>query len=587
MHNLEARHHPWLPPDRVTRAPIPVLSPEPHSKGSRVIYWAAAIVVLTLVAMASGKVPPVLALATGLAAAGVTGVVEPSALFGGLSNGGVITVAAMLVIAKGVIHTGVVSRVAWRLLRTVRSAGQTLRRLIVPVGVMSALINTTPIVAMLIPAVKELQQTRGIPARQVLLPIAHATTLAGSTTLIGTSSNLLIAGIASGAGVEVGMYSFAVVALPVCLVGWAWLLVASPRAFTAAQDAPDTDRDWRVELPVAPRAIGIGRRARDLGVASTQLYSLVTIRRGLDELDAEQPLDAGDVLVFDATEEGVAALWRSPRFGLMEQRLYAASVAPGERGTLGDLEAHGDVDVIAARTREPLQETMANAGDTVYLTCEDPQALQQHSDIGLWQDAAGKAPQPGRTWWALGILLGVILAASFGLARVEIAAFTGAVLMVLSGVLTPRAAVRALDWNVLFILAGSVGLGAIVVESGIADVISDAITTVSAGSLTAVVITLAVSTTILTNITTNAAAASILTPIGLTLAAAFDVDPLVLLALIGTCISLTFLNPFSHQSNLMVMQPGRYRMGSFVKFGIPLVIVSLVTAIAVSYVAVS
>lgn len=551
------------------------------------IYWAAAIVVLTLVAMASGKVPPVLALATGLAAAGVTGVVEPSALFGGLSNGGVITVAAMLVIAKGVIHTGVVSRVAWRLLRTVRSAGQTLRRLIVPVGVMSALINTTPIVAMLIPAVKELQQTRGIPARQVLLPIAHATTLAGSTTLIGTSSNLLIAGIASGAGVEVGMYSFAVVALPVCLVGWAWLLVASPRAFTAAQDAPDTDRDWRVELPVAPRAIGIGRRARDLGVASTQLYSLVTIRRGLDELDAEQPLDAGDVLVFDATEEGVAALWRSPRFGLMEQRLYAASVAPGERGTLGDLEAHGDVDVIAARTREPLQETMANAGDTVYLTCEDPQALQQHSDIGLWQDAAGKAPQPGRTWWALGILLGVILAASFGLARVEIAAFTGAVLMVLSGVLTPRAAVRALDWNVLFILAGSVGLGAIVVESGIADVISDAITTVSAGSLTAVVITLAVSTTILTNITTNAAAASILTPIGLTLAAAFDVDPLVLLALIGTCISFTFLNPFSHQSNLMVMQPGRYRMGSFVKFDIPLVIVSLVTAIAVSYVAVS
>ena len=163
------------------------------------IYWAAAIVVLTLVAMASGKVPPVLALASGLAAAGVTGVVEPSALFGGLSNGGVITVAAMLVIAKGVIHTGVVSRVAWRLLRTVRTAGQTLRRLIVPVGVISALINTTPIVAMLIPAVKELQQTRGIPARQVLLPITHATTLAGSTTLVGTSSNLLIAGIAGNA----------------------------------------------------------------------------------------------------------------------------------------------------------------------------------------------------------------------------------------------------------------------------------------------------------------------------------------------------------------------------------------------------
>jgi di/tricarboxylate transporter len=187
----------------------------------------------------------------------------------------------------------------------------------------------------------------------------------------------------------------------------------------------------------------------------------------------------------------------------------------------------------------------------------------------------------------LAILLGVIIAASFGLLRVELAAFTGATLMVLTGVLTPRAAVRALDWNVLFILAGSVGLGAIVVDSGLADVISDTITTISSGSLIAVIVTMTLATAILTNITTNAAAASILTPVGLTLAATLDIDPVILLALIGTCISFTFINPFSHQSNLMVMQPGRYRMGSFVKFGIPLVIVSVLTTIGVSYVVLS
>ena len=246
------------------------------------IYLAAAIVILTLVGMASGKVPPVLALACGLAAAAVTGIAEPSQLFSGLSNGGVITVAAMLVIAKGVIHTGVVSRVAWRLLATVQTAGQTLRRLVVPVGITSALINTTPIVAMLIPAVKELQQTRGIPARQVLLPMAHATTLAGSTTLVGTSSNLLIAGIAGNSGVEVGMFSFAAVALPVCVIGWVWLLIASPRAFSAAQESPDVDLDWRVEMPVAAGAIGIGRVAEDLGIATTQEYRLLGIHRGND-----------------------------------------------------------------------------------------------------------------------------------------------------------------------------------------------------------------------------------------------------------------------------------------------------------------
>jgi di/tricarboxylate transporter len=544
---------------------------------------AALIVIGTLVAMASGRIPPVLALATGLALAAITGISEPSSLFAGLSNGGVITVAAMLVVAKGVIHTGVVSRVTWRLLSSVTSAGQTLRRLIPPVGVTSALMNTTPIVAMLIPAVKELQQTRGIPARQVLLPIAHATTLAGSTTLIGTSSNLLIAGIAGGAGVDVGMFSFAIVALPVCLVGWVWLLIASPRAFSAAQDEAEPTMDWRVELPVAVRAIGIGRRADDLGVATTQQYRLQGIQRDGREVAPDERLVAGDLLVFQATEDGIAALWGSPRFGLGEQRLYAASLAPGETGTLGDLEEHGDVEIVAARTSQPLHEAQTNAGETVYLTCAVPEALQEHSDIGLWQNASGKAPQPAKTWPALLILLGVIIAASFGLAQVEVAAFTGAVLMVLTGVLTPRAAVRALDFNVLFILAGSVGLGAVVVDSGLADVISDAVTTVSAGSVIGVIVTVTLVTTLLTNITTNAAAASILTPVGLTLAAGLGVDPVVLLALIGTCISFTFLNPFSHQSNLMVMQPGRYRMKSFAMFGVPLVAISVVAAIATAW----
>src|SRR5205085_1881751 len=149
------------------------------------------VVVATLAAMVSGKVPAVLALATGLAVGGILKLAPVPALFAGLSNGGVITVAGVLVIAKGVVKT--IARATWRLLATVTTAAQALRRLIVPVGVASALMNTTPLVAMLIPAARQLQQTRDVPAREVLLPVAHATTLAGSVTLIGTSSNLLIA----------------------------------------------------------------------------------------------------------------------------------------------------------------------------------------------------------------------------------------------------------------------------------------------------------------------------------------------------------------------------------------------------------
>jgi len=276
-------------------------------------------------------------------------------------------------------------------------------------------------------------------------------------------------------------------------------------------------------------------------------------------------------------------LWGSPRFGLSEQRLYSASVGPGEHGTLRDLEDEGDVQVIAAESDRPLRKTKALPGETIFVTCASPQALSEHDELRLWQDVAGKAPQPGRTWLALGILVAVILAATLSLVAVELAAFTGAVLMVVTGVLTPRAAVRALDWNVLFILAGSVGLGAIVVESGIADLIAQAIGYLSANSLPLLVVVFAVTTAILTNLVTNAAAASILTPVAITLAASMELNPVMLLALIGTCISFTFINPFSHQSNIMVLRPGGYSMMSFVRFGIPLIAVSLVSVCVVTY----
>jgi di/tricarboxylate transporter len=155
--------------------------------------------------------------------------------------------------------------------------------------------------------------------------------------------------------------------------------------------------------------------------------------------------------------------------------------------------------------------------------------------------------------------------------------------MVLTRVLTPRAAARALDWNVLFILAGSVGLGAIVVESGLAAVLARSIEQVSAGSMAIVVVVFALTATVMTNLITNAAAASILTPVALGIATRLGLNPVTLLALVATCISFTFINPFSHQSNLMVMGPGAYSTRTFAKFGAPLLVVSLVTVSVVAW----
>ncbi|GAB5901670.1 SLC13 family permease [Mycolicibacterium mageritense] len=544
---------------------------------------AAVIVVATLVAMTTGRAPAVLALICALVAAGLLGIATPSELFGGLSNAGVITIAAMLVIAKGVLHTGVVSRVTYRLLSGVHTSSQALLRLIPPVGFVSALINTTPIVAMLIPAAKELQQQSGVPARGVLLPIAHATTLAGSATLIGTSSNLLIAALAAPSGVEMSMFSFVPVAVPVALAGWIALLVTPSRMLRGGPEITERDLTWQTEIPVSAKANAVGRTAAELGIRATAEFQLQEILRWGKPIAADSVLAEDDVLVYRATEAGVRMLWGSPRFGLSPQRLYLVAVAGNEDATVRDLEENEDITVIAAQTSKRLRDAHADPGALCLVTAGSVEVLADNPLVALWQQATDKAPQTGKTWIALAILAGVVTAGSFGLALVELIAVAGAVLMVLTRVLTPRSAVRALNWNILAIIAGSIGLGTIVVNSGLGGHISAAILSLSGDNTALVVLVIAVGTTVLTNIVTNAAAAAILTPVVLTIAGTTGLDPVLLLILVGTCISFTFLNPFSHQSNLMVMRPGGYSTATFVRFGIPLTAVSVLTAFAVGW----
>ncbi|WP_425004483.1 SLC13 family permease [Mycolicibacterium sp. S3B2] len=544
---------------------------------------AAVIVVVTLIVMTTGRQPAVLALICALVVAGLAGIATPAELFAGLSNGGVITIAAMLVIAKGVLYTGVITRVTYRLLNGVTTATQTLARLVPPVGVASALINTTPIVAMLIPAAKELERQSGVPARGVLLPVAHATTLAGSATLIGTSSNLLIAGIADPAGVELTMFSFVPIAVPVALVGWAVLFLLAPRMLRGATEHKERKLEWRAEIPVARGSNAVGRTAASLGVATTPDFELLEIQRWGEAVDAAEPMQADDVLIYRATESGVRTLWASPRFGQAPQDLYMVSISTDEQKSVRDLEVDDNIEVIAAQTTKLLRDAPARPGEMCLVTARSVEKLADNPLVGLWQKVAGKAPQTRKTWIALLILLAVVTSAALNLAPIELIAVTGATLMVVTGVLTPRSAVRALNWNILAIIAGSVGLGVIVVNSGLGDIISSAILSLSTGSAALVVLVIAVGTTILTNIVSNAAAAAILTPVALTVADTTGMDPILLLTLIGTCISFTFINPFSHQSNLMVMKPGGYSTATFVRFGIPLILVCVVTAFLVGW----
>ena len=401
-------------------------------------------------------------------------------------------------------------------------------------------------------------------------------------SLIGTSSNLLIAGIAAGRGIEMGMLSYAPVALPTALVGTLVIYLVAPLLLRGKVASTQPAHDWRVEIPVTAHALINGHRASTEGVARTQQYELAGIHRWGEVVDPDSEIEADDLLTFSATEAGVSALWRSPLFGHSPQRLYATTIKLAQGKTLRDFEGDS-LRVVAARTDRPLRETVPAPGDTCFVTTENVDAIARNEAFALWQSAAGRAPQPGNTWIAVAIMGAVIALATLGLLPIVLAAVAGAVLMVLTGVLTPGSAGRALDWNVLFVIAGSVGLGAIVVSSGLADLIAGGIRLASGGSELLFVIAFAAITTLMTNLITNAAAASILTPVGIAIALEYGIDPTVILALIGTCISFTFLNPFGHQTNMMVTRPGGYTTATFLRFGTPVLLAALITAAAVAY----
>jgi di/tricarboxylate transporter len=272
-------------------------------------------------------------------------------------------------------------------------------------------------------------------------------------------------------------------------------------------------------------------------------------------------------------------LWGSPRFGQARQDLYLVSVSSDESTALQELDEYEEIMVVAAQTTKSLHKAEARPGELCLVSAASAEVLIDNPLVGLWQKVAGKAPQTGKTTAALLILLGVILSSSFGLAPVELIATAGATLMVVTKVLTPQSAARALNWNILAIIAGSIGLGTIVMKSGLGDIIATWITRLSGGEAVLVALVFAVVTTVVTNVVTNAAAAAILTPVAVTVANDAGLNPAILLILIGTCISLTFLNPIAHQTNLMVMGPGGYTTRTFVKFGIPVTLVTLAVGI--------
>jgi len=535
-----------------------------------------------------------------------SGVLGPAEALGGFWNPGVLTVAVLFVLVAALKTTGAIRWVgAWVLGRTRGELLPQLRLTMIASG-LSAFVNNTPIVATLISAVERWSRVTGVPASKLLLPMNYASILGGMCTLIGTSTNLIVAGLVVAQGLPaLTMFDPLSVALPAALAGLLylatlgrWLLPARRSAF---DQAAAESHEYAVEMLVEPGGRLVGKTVGTAGLRHLSGSFLIELSRGDELLAAVTPdtvLQAGDRLVFIGVTDAVRELRRidglrpatdqlfkidgaESRRNLVELVLSRFSPAVGRNLREAAFRKHYNAAVIAVsrhgkRLDQKPGDVVLQAGDTLLVeTAPDFMAHFANSpDFLVASLVDGERPVDSRrAATALGILLAMILANSVFGFPILYSAVTAAALVVLAGCVGLSELRRSLDLRLIAVIACSFALGAAVDKTGVATVVAAQLRDFGASDPFTTLVLVYVMAVLFTELVTNNAAAILMFPIGISAAAQLGVDPMPFVMAVMIGASAGFITPIGYQTNLMVYSPGGYRFSDYVRVGAPLSLV--------------
>jgi di/tricarboxylate transporter len=549
-------------------------------------------------------------------------------LLSGFSNSSVLTVGVLFVVAAGMYSTGAINRIVDQLVGIPRSLGAAFGKILPFVSVSSAFLNNTPLVAMMVPVVRDLSRASGLPASKLYLPVSFASILGGAATLIGTSTNLIIAGMvaeqlalnAPGAPPmrPVTFFDPALVGVPAGVVGLLFIALIGSRwlpSGSATTEIDDYRRRYRVELEVAPGGPLLGKTLEAAGLGPSSGSSLTNWQRadGSHVDPAQATFDAGDRIAFTADSDGVAALWsklglvprselRLPSAGspdglerfrdsLVEAVLARGNPAAGR--TVGEIPSENGFEVDmqlvgVSRDGQPtraLDEETLRPGDVVALEVAPGFffAERRQEQFSLTKRLPGVAlPRTERATIALVITAAMVVVAAFGIMSMLNAALLAVAAMLILGCVTYQAAFKSVEWETLVVLACAIGLEAAITASGLSAAIGDLMAGLAGDNAYIALAVVFLGAIVMTNLITNAAAAAFMFPIALSVATTLQVNfmPFVMILMLGT--SYAFINPAGYQTNLMVYGPGGYTFGNFARVGIPLTVLVGIVAVALA-----
>jgi di/tricarboxylate transporter len=539
--------------------------------------------------------------------------IEPTDFFHGLGHEALVAVCALMVVGQGLVRTGALEPVG-RLLGRIWSRAPFLSFLITLIvgAVLSAFVNNTPIVVLLLPILISVCLRTSSSPSGILLPMGFATLVGGMATTIGTSTNLLVVSVANDLGLErFGMFDFA---LPAAIAGcvallYLWLIAprmlpkraigledSAPRLFEAGlhlgDNSPAVDRTlaeakamtggdmqvirirrgdtYLVPLPDANLRAGDILRVRDTpqrlksfeDVLKARLYS------GDHEVDEDHPLSAGNQMLAEVAVVRGSTLDRTNlRFARFLSRYQLAALALHRAGKAVE------------RPIEEIEDVILQQGDILLVQgARDQIAALKRSTEFLVLDASVALPHTSKAPLALTIVAGVVAAAAFGIMPIAVSAMAGAALLLLTRCLNLGAAIRAISPSVFFIVVASLALGQALIATGATDYVTSIFLSATRGASPTVILSaLMLLLAVLTNMISNNAAAVIGTPIAIGIAAQLGLpaEPFVLAVLFGA--NMSYATPMAYKTNLLVMSAGNYSFSDFVRVGVPLTIIMWLT----------
>ena len=547
----------------------------------------------------------------------ITGILKPDEALSGFANTGLMTVAAMFIVAAAIRASGGVDLVVERVLGRPTGPRGALVRLMLPVVGLSAFLNNTPVVATMIPAVSQWARRIKVPSSALMIPLSYASILGGTITLIGTSTNLVVNGQYQVLTGKPGFSLFAIapIGLIVAVAGTLFVVFAAPKLLRVRRSPDQTFADTRsftFEVAVARDGPLLGKTIQQAGLRHLERIYLAEIERDGGVITAvapEEMLRGGDRLVFVGETEAivdvlringlVAAVGSQPALerNVPERRLVEAVVAEHCEvvgHTIRDgrfRDRYGAVVLAVARNGEHIRGRLSSIildpGDPLLLEARPAVVgrLKQSRDFLLMNVLEHELPDHSHALISWAILGAIIALATTGLMSMLNAALLGVAAMLATRCIGVNEARRSLDLPVLVTIAASFALGNALEKTGAAEYLGNGIVAAAGNDAWLLLALTYLSVMVLTELITNNAAAMLMLPVVLAITEAAGLNDVPYVMAVMMAASASFATPIGYQCNLMVYGPGGYRFSDFLRIGVPMnLLMALVTIAAIPFI---